>query len=119
MIGRRRGKGFWVLWAAAAITFAGCGMSTEQRDCVIYGAVAGGAVGGGIGAGVFAADNSDNWPALPAGIVGGAIIGSVIGYLDMPAAATSSATAAAATSSAAPTASSSGAGKDHPAWRAL
>ena len=45
MIGRRRGKGFWVLWAAAAITFAGCSMTTEQKDYTIYGAVAGAAVG--------------------------------------------------------------------------
>jgi hypothetical protein len=79
MIGRRRGKGFWVLWAAAAITFAGCNMTTEQKDYTIYGAVAGAAIGGGIGGGVFAADNSDNWPAIPAGIVGGAIIGGIIG----------------------------------------
>ena len=84
MIGRRRGKAFWVLWAAAAITFAGCGMTTEQRDYTIYGAVAGAAIGGGIGGGVFAADNSDNWPAVPAGIVGGAIIGGIIGYLIAP-----------------------------------
>src|SRR3984893_6073108 len=84
MIGRRRGKGFWILWAAAAISFAGCGMTQQQRDYTIYGAGAGGAVGGGIGGGVFAADNSDNWPAIPAGIIGGAIIGGIIGYLVAP-----------------------------------
>src|SRR5271170_2588941 len=85
MLGRRRGKGFWVLWVAAAISFAGCGMTTEQRDYTIYGAVAGAAVGGGIGGGVYAADNSSNWPAVPAGIVGGALIGGIIGYLIAPA----------------------------------
>src|SRR5690242_12468193 len=84
MMGRGRGRIFWVLWAAAAIAFAGCGMTQEQRDYTIYGAVAGAAIGGGIGGGVYAADNSDNWPAVPAGIVGGAIIGGVIGYLMSP-----------------------------------
>ena len=117
-MGRRRGKRFLVLWLAAAITFAGCGMTTEQRDYTIYGAVTGAAIGGGIGGGVFAADNSDNWPAIPAGIVGGAIIGGIIGYLmtppppPPPPPPTSAATTSAATTSATT-------GKDHPAWRSL
>jgi OOP family OmpA-OmpF porin len=84
MIKHSRGIRFWILWAAAAITLAGCGMTKEQKDYTIYGAVAGAAVGGGVGGGVFAADNSDNWPAIPAGIVGGAMIGGIIGYLMAP-----------------------------------
>jgi OOP family OmpA-OmpF porin len=42
-------------------------------------------IGGGLGAGVASADFDDNWIGIPAGIVGGAIIGGAIGYLTAPA----------------------------------
>jgi OOP family OmpA-OmpF porin len=61
-----------------------CGLPPEQRQCTLVGAAAGAAIGGGIGGGVFAADNSDNWPAIPAGVVGGGILGAIIGYLMCP-----------------------------------
>jgi outer membrane protein OmpA-like peptidoglycan-associated protein len=80
----KRVSGVLALCLAVALTCGGCGMSQEQHDYTIYGAVTGAALAGAIGAGVFAADNSANWPAVPAGIVGGAIIGGVIGYLMAP-----------------------------------
>jgi OOP family OmpA-OmpF porin len=66
------------------ITFAGCGMTKEQKDYTIYGAAAGAALGGGIAGGVYAADNGNKWEAFPIGIVGGAVIGGIVGYLIAP-----------------------------------
>ena len=77
------------------------------------------AVGGGIGGGVYAADNSDNWPAIPAGIVGGALIGGIDRVPDVPTATAAASTATAATTTASAAAASAAAGEDHPAWRAL
>jgi outer membrane protein OmpA-like peptidoglycan-associated protein len=68
-----------------ALAMVGCGMTSIQRDRTLEGAAVGAALAGGIGAGVFAADNSDNWPAIPIGIGAGAIIGGLIGYLTAPA----------------------------------
>ncbi len=63
---------------------SGCGMTSIQRDRTLEGAAVGAAFAGSIGAGVFAADNSDNWIALPIGIGTGLILGGLIGYLTAP-----------------------------------
>jgi OOP family OmpA-OmpF porin len=72
------------MWVAILGMVSACGFTDEQREYTLVGAATGAALGGGIGGGVFAADNSDNWPAIPAGIVGGALIGGLIGYLMAP-----------------------------------
>jgi len=80
----RRKLGTYLMWVAILGMVSACGFTDEQREYTLVGAAAGAAIGGGIGAGVFAADNSDNWPAIPAGVVGGALIGGIIGYLLAP-----------------------------------
>ena len=72
------------MWVAILGMVSACGFTDEQREYTLVGAATGAAIGGGIGGGVFAADNSDNWVAIPAGIVGGALIGGIIGYLMAP-----------------------------------
>jgi len=67
------------MWVAILGMVSACGFTDEQREYTLVGAATGAAIGGGIGGGVFAADNSDNWVAIPAGVVGGALIGGLIG----------------------------------------
>lgn len=80
----RKRLGVWMAWLAIVSIASGCTMSEPQRRYTLEYAAAGAALGGGIGGGVFALDNSDNWPAIPAGIIGGAIIGGLYGYLTAP-----------------------------------
>jgi OOP family OmpA-OmpF porin len=92
MWGFRRGKGFWVTWGAAVLSLCGCAMSNvkdpakRRQWCIIntslLGAAAGGATGGFIAG---RNDFSKNGKiALPAGIVGGALVGGLIGYFTCP-----------------------------------
>jgi OOP family OmpA-OmpF porin len=69
---------------SVASMMSACGMSDIQRDRTLEGAAAGAVIGGGVGTGVWAGDTHDNWPAIPAGVAGGAIIGGLIGYLTAP-----------------------------------
>jgi len=80
----RRKFGTYLMWVAILGMVSACGFTDEQRKYTLVGAATGAAIGGGIGAGVWAADQSDNWPAVPAGVVGGALIGGIIGYLLAP-----------------------------------
>jgi OmpA-OmpF porin, OOP family len=73
------------MWVAILGMVAGCGFTDEQREYTLVGAATGGLIGGGIGTGVFFANEHDNWPAIPAGVAGGALIGGIIGYLLAPA----------------------------------
>jgi len=78
-------------------------MSEAQKSRTLEYAAVGAAVGGGVGSGVFALDNSDHWPAIPAGIIGGAILGGLYGYLTAPAEAAPAAPPAVAPPAAPPT----------------
>ena len=80
----RKRLGVFMVWLAILFIASGCTMSEAQRRGTLEYAAAGAMLGGGIGGGVFALDNSDNWPAIPAGIVGGAILGGLYGYLTAP-----------------------------------
>lgn len=80
----RKKLGVCMAWLAIVSIASGCAMPEPQRRYTLEYAAAGAALGGGIGAGVFALDNSDNWSAIPAGIIGGAIIGGLYGYLTAP-----------------------------------
>ena len=81
-MGKRLKLGVVSIGALAMVS--GC-MTATQRDYTLIGAATGAAFAGSIGAGVFAADNSDNWIALPIGIGTGVIVGGLIGYLMAPA----------------------------------
>ena len=65
----RRKLGTYLMWVAILGMVSACGMTDEQEQYTLVGAATGAALGGGIGGGVFAADNSDNWVAIPAGVV--------------------------------------------------
>jgi len=82
---RRRGLGFWLLWAVALLGVAGCTMSDNKRKWTIAGAAIGAGAMGGAGAalGGSIGDGDDDERGMAAGIgVGlGILIGGTLGYL--------------------------------------
>lgn len=82
---RRKGRGFWLLWAVALVGISGCGMSEAKKRGTIVGAALGavalGAGGAAVGGEIGDGDDDERGAAAGIGVAAGLLIGGALGYL--------------------------------------
>jgi outer membrane protein OmpA-like peptidoglycan-associated protein len=82
---RRRGRGFWLLWAVALLGISSCGMSEAKKRGTIVGAAIGavalGAGGAEVGGEFGDGDDDERGAAAGIGVAAGLLLGGALGYL--------------------------------------